>query len=179
MFSDKSHHSCAFVFYFIYFSLASCCTVFCLSWLCYMCSFSSLPSPLLFQSWLQLVCFALFPEFRLQEPKLAPGCCFRWWRWAHDEDEPLPGSVKNADWMSSFYICSSPLLQFHHTPTHRSCCWCNFPVSFVCHLSPALSFLALLVCQPAIKACLCLPLPFLLSVTSSLFFISSLLLSDQ
>lgn len=67
----------------------------------------------------------------------------------------------------------------HHAPTHWSGCWCNFPLFFVCHLSPALSFLALLVCQPAIKACLCLPLPFLLSVTSSLFFISSVVLSDQ
>lgn len=51
---------------------------------------------------------------------------------------------------------------------------------FVCQLNPALAFVSLpverccFVCQLAIKACLCLRLPFLPSVMSSLFFILSL-----
>lgn len=95
-----------------------------------------------------------------------------WWGWTP------PRLSKECRLNVLLLYLQQPPPAAHHAPTHWSGCWCNFPL-FVCHLSPALSFLALLVCQPAIKACLCLPLPFLLSVTSSLFFISSVVLSDQ
>lgn len=75
VFSDRSNHSSALCVLCVFFS--SCSTVFCLSWLCCMCSptqqllsppppppLSPLPFPNIFG--LQLVCFALLPEFRLQ-----------------------------------------------------------------------------------------------------------------
>lgn len=100
--------------------------------------------------------------------------------------------------MSSSCICSSPPPAAHQHRTHIHALHAHMHVSsqadtftlgrlqasffhfFVCRLSPALSSVSLLVqccrfvCQLAIKARLCLHLPFLPSLTSPLFFISSL-----
>lgn len=89
-------------------------------------SFSSLPSPLL-SSLLQtsLGCswfvFALLPEFRLQRQKLSfpSGClCFRPGRQCMIRTDPPSRLNRNADWMSSSCVCSSPPPAAHKQHAH-------------------------------------------------------------
>lgn len=92
----------------------------------------SLPSPNIFG--LQLECFALLPEFRLQSQKSSPAACIsgdveggnqsHWdlGTWSGQTPSRLS---RNADWMSFSCICQAPLLQpttCMHTDTLRTTC---------------------------------------------------------
>lgn len=167
-----------------------------------------LPSPNIFG--LQLVCFALLPEFRLQSQNRPWLLVFpvmrRKERGGESKELKPPGHqrmIRTDPFQAQsecrlnvllLYLqqppsCSPPTPHTLYAHMHVSSQADTFTLGrlqasffhfFVCRLSPALSSVSLLVqccrfvCQPAIKACLCLHLPFLPSLTSPLFFISSL-----
>lgn len=130
VFSDRSNHSLtACRFGFLFFHPAAQCFV-CLG--CVVCAVlpsSSFPSPLLLPSpnifGLQLVCFVLLSEFRLQS-QIQPGClCLRWFGEgvnavrtpAHDKDRPPSDSIGMQIECPSPVSAAAPLLQPTNT-TH-------------------------------------------------------------